>query len=113
VRHWYHSTARLFSSSAKVKNPEKVSQFRPISLCNILVYKVISKCFAMRFKGLLPEAIITTQSTFVPRRDNILVAFESFHIIKKTSQGQNGLCAVKLDMHKTICIRHTTVCNMY
>lgn len=33
----------------KVDNPERITQFRPISLCNV-VYKVISKMLASRLK---------------------------------------------------------------
>jgi hypothetical protein len=86
----------------KIKVPEKVTQLRPISLRNV-VYKVISKMFTSRLKGLLPEIISPTQSAFVPGRlitDNILVAYECFHAIKKRRQGKRGFCVVKLDMHK-------------
>jgi hypothetical protein len=86
----------------KVESPEFITQFRPISLCNV-VYKVISKLIANRLKRVLPDIISPTQSAFVPRRliiDNVLVAYESYHAIKNKKVGKYGICAVKLDMHK-------------
>ena len=86
----------------KVNSPEKVTQFRPISLCNV-VYKIIAKMVASRLKVLLPDIISPTQSAFVPGRlitDNILVAYECFHTIKNKRERKEGICAIKLDMHK-------------
>jgi hypothetical protein len=85
----------------KVNNPEKITQYRPISLCNG-VYKVISNMLANRLKIILPDIIGENQSALVPGRlitDNIMLAYECVHSIKK-KRGKQGPCAVKLDIHK-------------
>ena len=86
----------------KIKNPQKITDYRPISLCN-LIYKLLSKVLANRLKQNLHEVINEAQSAFVLGRhitDNVVVAFETMHTIGKRKKGKEGLMAIKLDMSK-------------
>lgn len=86
----------------KTKNPERVSDFRPISLCNML-YKKFSKVLANKLKRVLPHLISEHQSSFLKGRlitNNILVAFETLHYMKNHNLGKSGFMALKLDMSK-------------
>ena len=87
----------------KVKNPVKMSDFRPISLCNV-IYKIIAKMLANRLKQNLPQIIVLTQSAFVPGRlitNNVLVAYEALHTMHGRKKGKTGSLALKLDVSKT------------
>lgn len=86
----------------KVQNPERVNEFKPIGLCNVL-YKIVSKVIANRLKPLLNTIISDTQSAFIADRfitDNVLIAFESLHHMKNNCTGRTGFMALKLDMSK-------------
>ena len=86
----------------KTKNPEKVANYRPISLCNV-AYKIASKVVANRMKLVLQEIIGENQSAFVAERlitDNVLVAHEMMSHISKKKNGKGGEMAIKLDMSK-------------
>jgi hypothetical protein len=85
----------------KVANPQELTQFTPISLCNVL-YKICSKAMANRLRCILDDIISEEQSAFVPGRlitDNVLLTYECIHYLRK-KKGKNGACAVKLDMAK-------------
>lgn len=86
----------------KVKTPLQVSQYRPISLCNV-VYKIIAKELANRLRLVLPSIISHTQSACVKNRqivDNILIAQEVTHSMKNKRTGKEGYMALKLDITK-------------
>lgn len=79
----------------KCQAPDKISQFRPISLSNV-IFKIASKSITNRLKPHMNTLISETQSAFVPNRlitDNVLVAYEVNHFLKKK------LRAVKLLWH--------------
>ena len=86
----------------KMKNPKKISEFRPISLCNV-IYKLISKVLANCLKPLLPSIVSENQSAFQASKvitDNILMAFETLHYMKNHQTGNTSFMALKLDMSK-------------
>ena len=77
----------------KVKSPEKISDYRPISLCNV-IYKIISKVLANRLKQILPHIISPSQSAFVPGcliTNNVLVAYEILHAMHCKKNGKKVL----------------------
>jgi hypothetical protein len=86
----------------KIKNPRCVSDFIPISLCNVL-YKLISKVLVNRLKVVLPYIISCNQSAFILGRlitDNILAAYENLHTIHTHMWSKVGHMGIKLNMSK-------------
>jgi hypothetical protein len=60
----------------KTPTPETVSQFKPISLCNV-TYKIISKVLVNRLKPIMDSLVTPYQNAFIQGRqitDNIILA---------------------------------------
>ena len=86
----------------KVHKPRKVTEFRPISLCNV-IYRIITKAIANRMKPILAQIISPSQSAFIPNRlitDNIIIGYECLHKIRHSKGKRNGLVTLKLDISK-------------
>lgn len=86
----------------KKKNLQRMTDLRPISLCNV-IYKIIGKVLANRLKVLLPLVVSENQSAFLKGRlisDNIMISFEVLHYLKRKQQGKVRYMAMKLDLSK-------------
>ncbi|XP_074298300.1 uncharacterized protein LOC141629152 [Silene latifolia] len=86
----------------KVEKPEQISQYRPISLCNV-IYRLASKCLANRLKLVISSIVSDSQQAFVPSRlmsDSCVITQEIMHYLNKTKRGSVSYAALKLDMHK-------------
>ena len=86
----------------KKEDPEYFTDFRPISLGNV-VSQIISKVLANWIKPILPNIISDSQSAFVPGRiitNNTTVAFEMIHHMRNMRNGRKGHMVVKFDISK-------------
>jgi hypothetical protein len=85
----------------KVNKPEFVSQFRPISLCNVS-YKIITKIIVNRLKEIIPKVVSPYQTGFVPGRnitENIVIAQEMLHNMTRI-KSKVGFFVIKVDLSK-------------
>jgi hypothetical protein len=85
----------------KVDRPEFVSQFRPISLCNVS-YKIITKLMVNRLKTIIPKVVSPFQTGFVPGRnitENIVIAQEMLYNMTKM-RSNVGFFVMKVDLSK-------------
>ncbi|XP_074308635.1 uncharacterized protein LOC141643387 [Silene latifolia] len=86
----------------KVVNPESISQFRPISLCNV-IYRAASKCIALRLRKVTNNIIGQNQNAFLPGRlisDTGFLGHEIISYINQRRSGTRCFGAIKLDMNK-------------
>lgn len=86
----------------KCKTPELITQFRPISLSNVIL-KICSKAITNKLKPNMHNIIAETQSAFVPHRlitDDVFISYEINHFLKRKNLGKHAFIALKLDMSK-------------
>lgn len=86
---------------AKVAKPERITQFRPMSLCNVL-FKIITKMIVNRLKKVILKLIGPAQANFIPGRlsiDNIVLVQEAVHSMRR-KKGRKGWMLLKLDLEK-------------
>ncbi|GJV33899.1 RNA-directed DNA polymerase, eukaryota, reverse transcriptase zinc-binding domain protein [Tanacetum coccineum] len=92
--------ATIIALVPKSQTPQKVSDFRPISCCNVL-YKAITKIIADRIKGFLGMLVDESQNAFIPSRqisDNVLLTQELMRNYHR-NRGPSKV-AFKIDIHK-------------
>ncbi|KAK4385401.1 Retrovirus-related Pol polyprotein from type-1 retrotransposable element R2 [Sesamum angolense] len=92
--------ATLLVLIPKVQMPSLVSDYRPISCCNV-IYKAITKIMVKRMQKVLDLLIDYSQNAFIPGRsisDNILLAQELLAGYNQTRLPPR--CTIKVDLQK-------------
>ncbi|XP_028555324.1 uncharacterized protein LOC110094857 [Dendrobium catenatum] len=103
---WFFSNAYLLRATKataialipKNTHASHISDYRPISLCNVF-YKVVAKLLANRLKEVLPLIIHESQVGFIGKRcasDNVILAAE---LLREFNANIKFFCA-KLDIRK-------------
>ncbi|XP_057441172.1 uncharacterized protein LOC130733113 [Lotus japonicus] len=85
----------------KVEAPERITQYRPISLCNV-IYKMVTKIITNRLRKVMSDLVAPNQCSIVPGRHsyyNIVISQEVFHSMRYLKR-KLGWIAIKVDLEK-------------
>jgi len=98
--HWPRGTnASFLCLIPKVENPQRLDEFRPISLVGCM-YKIISKALSLRLKKVISKVIDVRQSAFLEGMrllDSVLVANE---VIEEYKRKRKSCVFFKVDYEK-------------
>lgn len=83
----------------KIKCPLHPSNYRPISLCNV-IYKIVAKVLNNRLVGALPSLVFENQTVFIKDRSILDNAMMVINIMHHIYSNLNLNMVVKLDMEK-------------
>ncbi|CAN1846005.1 LINE-1 retrotransposable element ORF2 protein [Linum perenne] len=86
----------------KKDDATRMSDLRPISLCNVR-YRIVAKVLANRMRRIMADIIPEEQSAFIKGRsivDNVLIAFETLHAMNIRRTAKIGEVALKVDISK-------------
>lgn len=97
----------------KVHKPRKVTDYIPISLCNV-IYRIIAKTMVDSLSRSWMISLPLLKSACVPNRliiDNIIMGYECLNKNRQSRINRKGLVALKLDISKTYdrmeCVKYT------
>lgn len=68
-----------------------------------VISKLISKVITNRLRMILSNLIYDSQNAFVVERkitNNVLIAYELIHFLRRKRRGKQGLISIKFDMSK-------------
>ncbi|GKU96282.1 hypothetical protein SLEP1_g9530 [Rubroshorea leprosula] len=95
----YGSNASFIVLIPKVDNPQKIEEYRPISLIGVM-YKIIAKLLANRLRKVLPKIIGEQQMAFIGGRQLVEGAVVANEIIDEAKRKKMKSFLFKVDFEK-------------